>query len=78
VIEGIDRACRTGCASACASGHRGIHPVVDITNYVLLGPASRCTRSTAPAQRRHPRAPRQDGESGALNEQTYTFTKDDC
>ncbi|MGQ0586587.1 MAG: phenylalanine--tRNA ligase subunit beta [Gammaproteobacteria bacterium] len=82
VIEGIDPNARTPDwmrERLRRSGHRCILPVVDITNYVLLElgqplHAFDCARLQGGIRVRRAK----DGESLALlNEQTYTFGKDD-
>jgi phenylalanyl-tRNA synthetase beta chain len=82
VIEGIDPKARTPDwmrERLRRSGHRGIHPVVDITNYVLLElgqPMHAFDSARLSGGIRVRRA--KDGESlPLLNEQTYTFTRDD-
>ncbi len=82
VIEGIDPKARTPDwmrERLRRSGHRCIHPVVDITNYVLLElgqPMHAFDTAKLSGGIRVRRA--RDGESlPLLNEQTYTFTKDD-
>ncbi|MGH8443466.1 MAG: phenylalanine--tRNA ligase subunit beta [Nevskiaceae bacterium] len=82
VIEGINPNARTPDwlrERLRRSGHRCIHPVVDITNYILLElgqplHAFDCAKLQGGIRVRRAK----DGESlPLLNEQTYTFTQDD-
>jgi phenylalanyl-tRNA synthetase beta chain len=82
VIEGIDPAARTPDwmrERLRRSGHRCIHPVVDVTNYVMLElgqplHAFDCAKLSGSLRVRHAKA----GETlELLNEQTYEFTAAD-
>jgi phenylalanyl-tRNA synthetase beta chain len=82
VVEGIDPQARTPDwlrERLRRSGHRCIHPVVDVTNYVMLElgqplHAFDCAKVTGSVRVRRAQA----GESlELLNEQTHEFTPDD-